>query len=305
MSRYDFPHIIDNTQRGTFVECPTKWRNSFVWNRAPVGHNVHLHAGGAFAAGLESTRKAFYRDGMSEQDSIAIGLTRLWEFYGTFEPDERNKQKGVDYMARALVAYFTRYKLAEDYLQPVMVAGQPLVELTFAEPIDVAHPQTGDPILYAGRFDMFATHRAYGVNFVNDEKTSKQLGAQWIKQWDTAAQFTGYCWASKRLGLNPAGAIIRGIGLLVNETTFAEAITYRDEWRIDRWYQQLLRDVKRMIQAWETDTYDRAEDHACNNYGECLYTKTCFHRDGDARLLSDEFKSRDWNPLAKDPEESR
>lgn len=302
MPKFDFPHIIDNTQRGTFIECPTKWRNSFLWNRAPASPNVHLHAGGAFAAGLETTRKAFYRDGKSDAEARSMGLQRLWEFYGTFEPDERDKQKDWRNMSKALVAYFDRYQLGSDYLQPFMVAGEPLVELTFAQPIDVLHPQTGDPILYAGRFDMYAVHRGYNVNFVNDEKTSKQLGAQWIKQWDTAAQFTGYCWASKQLGLAPAGAIVRGIGLLVNEITFAEAITYRDQWRIDQWYAQLCHDITRMIACWRDDRFDKAEDHACNNYGVCTFAQICFHRDGDERVMGPEFRARDWNPLAKDPE---
>jgi hypothetical protein len=107
------------------------------------------------------------------------------------------------------------------------------------------------------------------------------------------------------MGLNPAGAIIRGIGLLMSETTFLEKITYRDAWRVERWYAQLTHDIARMIEAWKSDRFDRAEDHACSNYGGCIYRHTCFHHAGQERLLGPEFAARDWNPLAKDPMEQR
>lgn len=301
---HQFPHIIDNTMRGAFTECPTKWRNSFLLNRAPAKPNVHLHAGACFASGLETTRRAFYDMGLPPLDAIGAGLIKLWEAYGTFEPDERDQQKGVWNVSKALVAYFERYKLGEDYLVPMKVAGNSLVEFTFALPIDVKHPDTNDPILYGGRFDMFAVHRGYGFTFIDDEKTSTQLGAQWIKQWDTAAQFTGYCWAGHKMGIPPVGAIVRGVGLLKTEITFAEAITYRDAWRIDRWYQQLCEDIEHMKWCVANDKFSKAEDHACSNYGGCSYTGICFHRDGDVRLMEEgEFAARNWNPLAKDPTE--
>jgi hypothetical protein len=56
---HPFPEVIDNSIRSQFVACEGKFYRGFVENLSPVGTSVHLHAGGAFAHGIEATPTRF------------------------------------------------------------------------------------------------------------------------------------------------------------------------------------------------------------------------------------------------------
>src|SRR3990172_5087025 len=104
-----------------------------------------------------------------------------------------------------------------------MRCGEFGIEFSFAAAIpEVKHPETGDPILFCGRFDQLAEYNK--MLFVEDEKTTTSLGEQWRNNWDLDSQFTGYVWGAKQFGLPVVGAIVRGIGLLKTKTTHQEVI---------------------------------------------------------------------------------
>jgi len=199
-------------------------------------------------------------------------------------------------MIGALDEYFRNYGFATDHIQPHFHDGKPAVEFSFAIPIpNTAHPTTGEPILYTGRFDMLGVYN--NALFVVDEKTTKQLGQSWIKSWTMASQFTGYCWAAKEYGYPVAGAIIRGISILKTKYGHAESLQYRPQWFIDRWLVQLAKDVKRMIAAWEADDWDFDLNTGCNTYGGCPLTDVC-NSQRPVRVLEQDFVKRIWDPLA-------
>ena len=50
--------------------------------------------------------------------------------------------------------------------------------------------------------------------YIEDDKTTSQLGSSWGAQWDMRSQFTGYAWAARQSGLPIAGIIVRGISIL-------------------------------------------------------------------------------------------
>jgi hypothetical protein len=139
--------------------------------------------------------------------------------------------------------------------------------------------------------------------FAVDEKTASQLGPSWTRQWELDSQFTGYCWAAQQFSYPVAGAIVRGISFLKNSFGHAQAIVYRPAWMLDRWYQNLIYDIQRMI-----DTYERFQNSAlipsaldkgvCSNYGGCAYYKLCTSPNPEA-WVETEFAPRHWNPLAK------
>lgn len=290
-----FPELIDNTMREAYFVCPTKFWRSFAQGLAPVVPNVHLHAGACFAKGLEVTRNAFWRDKMPARDCVGLGLKAVLESYGEFVPPF-DSNKTATRMAEALVAYFTQYPLETDYLQPFVTAnGVPAIEFTFAGEIpDVKHPVTGNPLLYGGRFDMLAVRD--GVLFVDDEKTTSQLGSTWAQQWELSSQFTGYCWGAKQHGFPVAGAIIRGISILKNNFGHAQAITYRPQWMIDRWLEQVQRDARRMIQSWESQKWDMALGQACSMYGGCQFKLLCTSPDPE-KWIGTNYTHRVWDPM--------
>ena len=295
----DFPEVIDNTMREAWTNCPRRFLHGFVHRIGPNPPSIHLHAGGAYAAGMEAMRKAFYDKGHSQEDALAIGTEALIQYYGDFEVPE-GSNKSCARMVGALEYYTQCYPLATDFMKPHLLAsGKHAIEFTFAVPLPILHPVTGNPILYTGRFDMLGERD--GTLFVEDDKTTSQLGASWTAQWDLNSQFTGYCWAAKQFGFPVAGAIIRGTSILKNGYGDAQAIIYRPDWIIERWYNQLLLDVVAMVEAWETVSYGYALGASCSSYSGCEYKRICLSQQLEP-LLDIYYTQRIWNPLAKDPE---
>jgi hypothetical protein len=268
----------------------------YVEHWKPKAQSVHLVAGGAFASGIEAARKAFYVEGKSSEDAEGCGLEALIRHYGDFEcPAE--SAKSLERMCGALEFYFERYPLGADGAEPITLAGgRKGIEFSFAEPLDILHPVTGNPILYTGRSDMIA-YRAGGI-YIYDEKTTSSLGSSWPKQWEMRSQFTGYHFAARKQGIKVAGSLVRGISILKTKYDTLETPTYRTDYEIDRWHAQVLRDLKRMIGMWEEGYWDYNLENACNDYGGCTFTKICKASDPDS-YLPVYFEKRVWDPLAR------
>ncbi len=294
----DFPMAFDSTMIATFRSCPHKyWREYFQhWKR--IEESPDLVAGKAFANGLEAARNAFFRDGIKDPtECIGLGIQALLREWGTYEPPV-DHVKSLDRMCGALDEYFQHYGFATDHLQPLVQDGKPAVEFSFALPIPgTEHPTTGEPILYTGRFDMLGLFN--GALFVVDEKTTKQLGASWYKNWTLRSQFTGYCWAAKQYAYPVAGAIVRGISILKTKYGHAESIQYRPDWFIDQWLVQLRRDIKRMIACWEEGYWDLNLDNACTHYGGCVFQDVCSNPNPE-NVLKEYFQKRIWDPMERE-----
>src|SRR3990167_1703704 len=186
-----FPTVLDSTIISAARSCLQKANLEFFEHWKPREPSVHLHAGAAYAAGMEAARTAFYLQGHSEADSVAAGVQALLVHYGDFEcpPDSA---KSLERTAGALEFYFSRYRLGEDKAIPMTLpGGKRGIEFSFVEPLDINHPETGDPLLYSGRMDMLCDYE--NMRLGEDDKTASQLGASWPRQWDLRSQFTGYC----------------------------------------------------------------------------------------------------------------
>lgn len=311
----DFPRAIDNTMRSTFNSCAGKFAYAHLAGIAPIKKSIHLEAGGAFASGIEHARKAFYVEGKPESESVGIGAEALIRAWGTYEaPDDATKT--LDRMLGALDFYFSVFPMSQDYVVPYMDPnGKMGIEFSFAVPLPIAHPQSGDPIIYCGRFDMLGLHKNGSVLAV-DEKTASQLGATWSRNWNLDSQFTGYIAGARSYNVPVAGAVIRGISILKTKYDSAEALIYRADWEINRWYGQLLRDVTKMVAIWKAARafqeagrtwhnnvdMDWALDKSdCNAYGGCTYESLCRQQDPRS-LIPIEFVKHFWDPQKRDAE---
>lgn len=310
-----FPELIDNTCRSAFRKCEKYWYYQNILRIKPAEPSIHLHAGGAFAKGLEIARRSYYEQGMSSEDAIAQGVIAATSFWGDF-PEYEHSNKSLSRTLAAIPYYFSVWKLEEDFIRPyVSGTGPHGIEFSFALPIEdengnyILHPDTGNPVLYGGRFDMLAVvdsdtlpGAGRGTIFVEDEKTTSQLGDSWRKQWNLDSQFTGYCWAARSYGLPVAGAIIRGISFLKNGNGNAEAIVFRPEWQIARWHKELVRDVKRMIELYrqgDDDVSMALDKSICQNYGGCSYSILCESPNPD-NWIPLHFVENTWNPMDKE-----
>lgn len=295
MTRPPFPEVIDSSLIAAFRSCPRKAFLEYLQHWKPRTQSVHLVAGAAFARGLEVTRKSFYEDGDDPETAVAMGLKALIEAYGSFEcpPDS---PKSCERMAGALEFYFDHYPLGEDNAEIIKVADKYAIEFNFSEPIDVPHPETGQPLIYTGRFDAMVKYS--GLTLGCDEKTTSQLGASWPRQWDLRSQFTAYTWGAGKAGIKLDGFLVRGVSILKSKYDTAEAITYRPAWQIDRWYEQLCADLARMKVMWLEGRWDYNLDHACAEYGGCPFRAVCLLRD-PAELLAQQYERRRWDPVLR------
>ena len=296
MTKPMFPHTFDSTMLGTFRSCPQKMFRTYVEHWKPKSESVHLVAGGAFAKGIEVARKVFYEKKQSEQTAIGEGIQALLLAYGDFDPPA-DSAKSPTRMAGALEFYFENYPLEQASAVPVKFGnGKLAIEFSFAEPLSINHPVTGDPILYTGRADMIAEF--CGGIYAVDEKTTSSLGASWGKQWEMRSQFTGYQWAANKTGLNVQGTLVRGVSILKTKYDHLQHVTYRSPYEVDRWLDQVHRDIKRAIGMWKDGYWDFSLDHACAEYGGCSMVSVCKSATPEDWLPM-YFERKVWDPLAR------
>ena len=299
-----FPAVVDSSMFATFKACPQKFFRSSMEHWKGKGESIHLHAGKAFADGLEAARRAFYEQELDAESAIEAGGAALMESYGDFQPGE-GEAKTLDRMLGALVFYFDVWPLERNgnSAKPhVMPSGKLGIEFSFAEPLGYRHPQTGDPIIYCGRADMISDY-ADGL-YIQDEKTTSQLGASWSRKWDLRSQFIGYTWAAKHNNLPVNGVLVRGVSILKTKYDKAEAITNFSLWEVERWYNRVLRDLARMEDMWRRtpregyNAWDYDLDEACTAYGGCQFTQVCKSPEPESWLPM-YFERRKWDPLTR------
>lgn len=292
--RPDFPAFIDSTTRKSWVACPMQaYYNHFLHLR-PKGSNIHLHFGGVLAKAFEEFRKAFYGRAEGFDNSYKCGMNEILKGWGDIITPERS-QKTFANCILCFDDYFREYPPADDPVKPLMIKGEPAIEFSFALPIPgLMHPQTGDPLVYSGRFDMLAEFN--GGIFIEDEKTAAALGPSWPKSYHLASQMTGYTWAAQQFGHKVAGVIIRGISPQTYQVKHLQLIEHRPKWQVDRWLAQLVRDVKRMISSWEEGVFDYNLDGSCASYSGCAYMTLCSARQPEKYMH--EYHKVIWDPLA-------
>lgn len=289
-----FPPVIDSTMISAMRSCKQKMFKQYMLHYKPTNESVHLVAGAAFAKGLEVARENYYINKLSVDQSYAMGLQALIAAYGDFQcPD--NSAKSLDRMLGAFEFFFANYPLDDDAFEPLTFGDKRGIEFSFAEPLDIMHPTSGDPIIFCGRADMIGEF-ADGI-FLEDDKTTSSLGASFANQWELRSQFTGYAWAARKsLGIDVKGALIRGVSILKTKYDTMQVLTYRNEWEIDRWYKQIHRDIQSLIDCWKEGYYDYNLDYSCNEYGGCLFQSVCKSKE-ELKWLEASFTRKVWNPI--------
>ena len=291
----NFPSLIDASLLASFKSCPELCRKVYFEHYKSTQPSVHLHAGGAFASGVERTRTAFYVEGQDAETAIAQGIGELLRFYGDFDCPA-DSAKSAERMAGAFEFYFANYPLNHDQDPIVLPSGKRAIEVNFAEPLLISHPQTGDPLIYCGRLDAILNYG--GGRYITDEKTTTQLGASWSRQWDLRSQFTGYAWGARQIGIRVDGALVRGVSILKTKYDTQQAISYRPDWIIDRWYKEMLIWVQRLVECYTSGVWLHNFDHACSEYGGCQFREACSTQD-ETPWIETYFERREWNPLLR------
>ena len=279
-----FPLTIDSTILAELNSCPMSAFRRYVQHFNPSGESTDLIAGGAFAKGLEVTRKAFYDTGLDSHAAIQLGMQAVINAYGDHQP-RLGSNKTVDRMVAILEEYFWEYPLETDVIQPAKLAdGSYGIEYSFAHELPIEHPDLpGQNLVFVGRADMLCEYA--GKLWVSDEKTTSQITADWAKQWETRGQFSAYTWGMRKSGIPVAGAYIRGIGIYKTQTKFVETVTNRSEWECNNWYQQMIDTVEQFVEAYQRwkainhpdslQNWSKEERHPAQFFGQA-FNESCF-----------------------------
>lgn len=184
-----------------------------------------------------------------------------------------------------------------DPAQVITLQGKPAVEFSFAIPLPIKHPDSGEPILYAGRFDAIMEYA--GGLYANDDKTATSLGASWSKQWELRGQFIGYAWAMREFGIPPAGTIVTGISILKTKYETQRAVISQSNDKIEEWLQDTIAEIEDAKTRYVAGArWKKNWSESCNAYGACQFKQCCQVSDPQP-WLDTYFEVRPWDPLVR------
>lgn len=316
------PQYVDSTMISCFRSCHQKFYKEFVLGLRPTGFSVDLHAGACFATAIETVGREIHENGVPLSTALSRAHGAFLDAWGDFVP-LKDTPKTMDRVWEAVEEYFKTFPPLTDHIQPYLGAdGRPTYEFTFAIPLEPcarmggyypdrypsyeagsyhkgtfpAHP-SGQPFIYAGKLDRLGQWNGKVVG--QDEKTTKSIGSTWGDQWNLRSQFIGYCWALRQMGLNIDTIAVRGVGILKTKITIVEALKTYSDYLIERWYEQLRRDVWAIRRAWDEQYFDYNLADACTSYGGCAFNELC-NSANEASWLHN-YTVKRWNPLAKNP----
>jgi len=295
-----FPQHIDATLCVEFLRCEHKALRKYMEGLHQVEKSTDLHAGGAFAMGLEAARMALMT-GEGEKEALEIGKAVLAQAYGSHQPREGSgKSKGR--MLDAFELYDSTWPLAQERLIP---GG---VEYAFKVELPRRHPVTGEALYYTGRMDRVEVEMpsllAPDVQLLmpGDDKTTSSFGFGWVNSWDMSFQMLGYAWALQQQGYGVERVGVRGVAIPKTGALSAkEVFVQTPEWRTQQWYEDMMGTVERMLEAWKQDRWTRAWSNACNEYTGCEFKAACMAGPQSIadRLLAQTHAMRWWDPLKR------
>jgi len=299
-----FPSIIDNSMCNDFRECEMRWFYKHCRKLALLDENVHLVAGGAYARGLEVTRRRFFDDGWPIREALRAGIRAAIIYYGPFEPHGRHTAKNIWRVIGAMEHHFNAWPI-DSRIIPYKPPGatRHAIEFSFAEPIPgVANPDNGDALIYSGKCDFIGQDKEAGIIGPVDDKTTSSLGDYWLAKWDLSAQMFGYIWASRRAGYPSVCAFIRGVSILKTKFGDADARCYATPHQLVMWERNLTATVERMIACYNKyrekhiHPFQMALGGACTDFGGCGFKVLCESENPEV-WIPVHFTVNKWNPL--------
>jgi hypothetical protein len=302
-SSFILPQHIDSTMRSCFVSCPQKFYNEFCLGLRPPTLSVDLHAGGVFASTLERFHREVWDNGSDVSNALALAHGTFVREWGNFTT-EKDTAKTPDRMWAAFEDYVKTYDPRTDHCRPYTLNGRVTSEFSFAIPLEPSqgfplHPVTKEPFIYNGRADMIGQYKTRPC--IRDEKTAGRLESNWTEKWDLRAQFQGYCWAAQSSEIDCDTVIVRGIIITKQQIRQVEAIKIYPRWMIERWFEQLRRDMHRLVKCYNDNWWDYNLGDACTQYGSCQFMELCTTQESLRDNFRSNYQVNRWNPLHKNP----
>jgi PD-(D/E)XK nuclease superfamily len=293
------PAHIDSTMINSFRSCHQKFKNEYVFGLRPAEPSIDLHAGAVFSTTLEAFYRETYTNGLDTSKALARAYGTFQHEWGDFIIRKEKHPKTPENVWAAVEDYVRTYPPRSDSVQPYFTDGAPSFEFSFAIPLDFPnfprHPVSGDPFFYVGRFDMFGKKDDRPV--VRDEKTAQRLESNWAEKWDLRSQFLGYCWSLQYNGIPCNTVVIRGVIITLTTIRQVEAVKTYPKHLIDRWFEQLRRDLESLVRCWNDGYFDYNLGDTCTAYSHCPFIALC--SSPAPERWYDTYEVRRWNPLAR------
>ena len=295
------PAHIDSTMINAFRACAQKFWNEYILGLRPGEKSIDLHAGSVFSATLERFCKEVYLNGLDSPAALARAHATFMSQWGDFIIRKEGHPKTPENMWAAVEDYVRVYPPGSDRVQPYFAGNTATFEYSFAIPLDFPgfprHPVSGDPFIYAGRFDLLG--KRDGRPVVRDEKTAQRLESNWAEKWDLRSQFLGYCWALQHFGIPCNTVVVRGVIITKTMIRQVEAVKVYPQHLINIWFEQLRRDLIRLVRCWEEQYFDYNLGDTCTAYSHCAYIPLC--SSPMPQNWYDSYEVTRWNPLLRNP----
>lgn len=299
---YELPTHIDSTMMSTASSCKQKFFTEFCLGLRPAETSIDLHAGAVFSATLERFYREFHQNGVDTPVALARAYATFTTEWGDFIIRKDKHPKTPENMWAAVESYLAVYPPRTDSVQPYFTDGTPSFEFSFAIPLDFPgfplHPLTGDPFIYTGRFDLFGRYQGT-IPCIRDEKTAQRLESNWAEKWDLRSQFLGYCWALQHLGIRCTTTVVRGVIITTKEVRQVEAVKTYPQFLIDRWFEQLRRNLTAIVACHNDSWWDYNLGEACTQYNHCPFMPRC--TSPHPEVWDSTYVVKRWNPLLRNP----
>jgi hypothetical protein len=103
-------------------------------------------------------------------------------------------------------------------------------------------------------------------------------------------------YAARSFDLPVQQMLVRGVCFYKDKIAFAEATMSCKPYLLDRWYEQVVKDYKKMVQSYLDDEWDYDFDFACQR--GCPYPDLCTSANEERwQKLNFEEQPNRWNPL--------
>lgn len=284
---------VDNSSLSEFDACERAYFYNYVMARTKNTKSAALGYGSAWHKGLE----VYYATG-GDVDAALAAMAALWQ-----DPADPSDYRTLDRCQSALKSYINHWgdydAEAKTWGKTVGMPDTPCIELG----AEVWWPGGLHP--YAVKIDRIVEHN--GLVFVEDHKTTSQLGATYFQQYTLSNQMLGYVWVAQQLLERPvAGIRINAHGILKSQNKFERQVIHYSQETLKEWAANFNVRVARLARAFDLDpnreglleAWPRNYNACVRKYHTCQFIDVCTMPERiRAHALDTQFEHNSWNPF--------
>lgn len=310
-----FPIYFSASMLGDVHRCDLYFFRKYCQHLNSLGKNSDLLAGGLFASACERTRKAYFNDGIGEEDAVDLGKELILTGQDTLSENKSNER-----LAFAFGKYFDKYPLNDSLVPCKLADGTHAIEYEFKLDLGIPHPEiAGQNIIFRGKLDgLYEKQHTNGEvkRYVLDEKTTGRVARlKGTKVVDLAAEEEGYIvdgqmcaysYAARQLGVSIDGAMVNKVPILKEHEPAFRLIIDMPRWKVETWADSTFRKIFELVEkykGWKEHCPGYPQQvfyPVYNSIGCKAYNKTCKYLDGCKSEHGEELLAMQFQQLVQD-----